>query len=151
VVKGRRGTSLDHFFVLPTFAGIFMYPTFINDGTVSENVKDIWYITLPALFNVGWASVQISHMSIVNQLSNSVNKKDKLVNNRNGFTYAANIVVLSSALIVFIASDNTVTQFRILCAICLISGCCTTGFYMSNIREVKLSNEAKYYDKLYKN
>jgi len=46
------------FFVLPTFAGIFMYPEFINDPTVtSENMKNLWYITLPALFNVGWASV----------------------------------------------------------------------------------------------
>ena len=139
------------FFVLPTFAGIFMYPNFINDPTVtSENMKNLWYITLPALFNVGWASVQISHMSIVNQLSYSVNKKDQLVNNRNGFTYAANIVVLSGALRVFLAFDNPIDQFRILCAMCLIFGCCSTGFYMLNIREVKLSEEAKYLDKLYK-
>jgi len=52
------------FFVIPCFMGIFSYPWFIPD--FSENERNAWYITLPALFNVGWAAVQISHMSIVN-------------------------------------------------------------------------------------
>ena len=54
-------------FVIPCFAGIFSYPPWIDKLSVSG--KNIWYCSLPALFNVGWASVQISHMSIVNQLS----------------------------------------------------------------------------------
>lgn len=61
-------------FVVPTFLGIFIYPSFINelilkpDGTpvtdedgrtesVNPTLRQAWYITLPALFNVGWASV----------------------------------------------------------------------------------------------
>mgnify|MGYP000845258060 CR=1 FL=1 len=48
--------------VIPCFAGIFAYPAFVNkmdpDGTVSHlTFQAAWYITLPALFNVGWASV----------------------------------------------------------------------------------------------
>ena len=56
---------------------------------------------MPALFNVGWASVQLSHMAIVNDLSASNRRRDLLVNNRNGFTYAANILVLLIALALF--------------------------------------------------
>lgn len=45
-------------------------------------------------------------MAIVNNLSNSNQMRDKLVNNRNGFTYAANITVLSFALLLFnVVSD----------------------------------------------
>ena len=56
-------------FVIPTFLGIFIYPPGINDvcalgeeGCTAGEVKNptlqaAWYITLPALFNVGWAAV----------------------------------------------------------------------------------------------
>ena len=49
-------------FVAPTFLGIFIYPEFINKtdefGVIkNETLQSAWYITLPALFNVGWASV----------------------------------------------------------------------------------------------
>jgi Na+/melibiose symporter-like transporter len=95
-------------FVIPCFMGIFSYPNFVNDGTFSDNQKRIWYTTLPALFNVGWASVQISHMSIVNSLSASNRKRDMLANNRNGFTFGANITVLSFALILFHYCDSAI-------------------------------------------
>jgi len=60
--------------VIPCFAGIFLYPPFVNEtetGVEGGPIKHktfqaVWYLTLPALFNVGWASVQISNMSIVN-------------------------------------------------------------------------------------
>ena len=64
---------------------------------------------LPALFNVGWASAQISHMVVVNDLSASNRRRDKLVNNRNGFTYAANILILVSALALFEVVESPVT------------------------------------------
>jgi Na+/melibiose symporter-like transporter len=98
--------------VIPCFLGIFSYPPFINDpkkdGKINETLQAAWYITLPALFNVGWASVQISHMSIVNQLSYSGTRRDVMVNNRNAFTYFANITVLSFALLFFVTVDNAV-------------------------------------------
>ena len=141
--------------VIPCFMGIFAYPDFVNKtnslGEIeSPNFRIAWYITLPALFNVGWASVQISNMSIVNQLSNSNRMRDKLVNNRNGFTYAANIVVLTLALIMFLYVSNKVKQFRMMCFISLGLGILTSLFYMFVIREVKLTEEAEKYDFEYK-
>ena len=58
--------------VAPAFLSIFFGFEFFSSATG----KDIWYITFPAIFNIGWASVQISHMAIVNQLSYSQRKRD---------------------------------------------------------------------------
>jgi len=105
---------------------------------------------LPAIFNVGWASAQISHMVVVNDLSASNRRRDLLVNNRNGFTYAANILILVSALILFEVIESPVTQFRILCLITVGVGSCTSLFYFFQTKEKKLVQEAKDYDKAYK-
>jgi hypothetical protein len=61
--------------VVPCFYGIWDYPDFINKPWKEElnedemNIQALWYIGLPALFNLGWSSVQVAHMSIVNQLT----------------------------------------------------------------------------------
>ena len=83
--------------VIPSFLCIFLDPSFpTTSGT------NVWYITWPAIFNVGWASVQIAHLAIVNQLSYSQRKRDKMVVYRNGFTYIANIFVLALSLVLFL-------------------------------------------------
>ena len=132
-------------FVIPCFMGIFTDPTFILDN-LSENQRNAWYVTLPGLFNVGWASVQISHMAIVNNLSASNQKRDRLSNNRNGFTYAANITVLSFALLLFNVVSDPKKQFRYLCLIAMSIGAFSSIFYVLNINEVRLTKEGKEYD-----
>lgn len=82
--------------VLPSFMGIFVSPSFSSD-----TAKFYYYVSLPALFNVGWACVQNSNMSIVNSLTYSSQKRDHLISLRNGFTYIANFSVLIVALILF--------------------------------------------------
>lgn len=81
-------------------------------------------------------------MSIVNQLSYSQRRRDRMVNNRNGFTYAANITVLVLALILFVSVPNPVTVFSILTCIALGIGFCTTMFYVMTIKELPLSKKA---------
>lgn len=132
--------------VIPCFMGIFSYPAFVNgsnngegDDGFSENAKRAWYTALPALFNIGWASVQISHMAIVNGLSASNRKRDELANNRNGFTFAANITILSFALLFFNAVGSSIDQFRYLCFLALGLGSFSSLFYMFTINEVRLS------------
>lgn len=50
-------------FVIPTFFSIFFHFEFVNKldpdtGKVANpTLQTVWYLTLPALFNVGWASV----------------------------------------------------------------------------------------------
>jgi Na+/melibiose symporter-like transporter len=89
-------------------------------------------------------------MSIVNQLSYSNRQRDQLSNNRNGFTYAANITVLSFALLLFLTVSDAVLQFRYLCLISLTLGLFSSLFYIIQIKEVKLSEEAKHFDHEYK-
>ena len=44
---------------VPVYIGIYGYPMFINeqdeDGNFDDAKRRAWYITLPALVNVGWA------------------------------------------------------------------------------------------------
>lgn len=85
--------------VLPCFFGIFLTPLG-NDLPVSGG-KVGYYIALASLFNVGWASVQIANMSVVNSLTYSTQRRDELVASRNTFTYIANITVLVTSLLLF--------------------------------------------------
>ena len=98
-------------------------------------------------------------MAIVNSLSASNRRRDKMVNYRNSFTYAANISILILALILFSgvgqASDkdlvaNAMTEFRILTIFTLGVGICTSLFYMIVIREVQLTERATVLDVRYK-
>jgi Na+/melibiose symporter-like transporter len=66
---------------------------------------------LPAIFNVGWASVQISNMAVVNSITYSTQRRDRLISLRNGFTYVANLAVLSVALILFAIMKDPIAQF----------------------------------------
>ena len=91
--------------VAPAFLCIFVGFNFFN----SQGGENAWYLIFPAVFNIGWAAVQISHLAIVNQLSYSQRKRDKMVVYRNGFTYAANIFVLALALVLFVTVDSQVT------------------------------------------
>jgi Na+/melibiose symporter-like transporter len=105
---------------------------------------------MPAIFNVGWAAVQISHMAIVNQLSYGQRRRDTMVNGRNIFTYVANIFMLSLSLILFLSIPSATACFRILTVVCLSLGGVTTLFYVFSIKEVPLSKEAKEFDTQYK-
>jgi Na+/melibiose symporter-like transporter len=146
---GKRNTwyFMGTILVLPSFTGIFVTtPSFLK----TERQENIWYCVLPAIFNIGWASVQIAHMSIVNQLSFSQRRRDRMVNYRNGFTYIANICVLSVALVLFVVVANPATSFTILCLMCIGVGSCSSLFYSINIREKTLTSEALIMEAAYK-
>ena len=71
----------------------------------NQGMKIFYYVLFPSLFNVGWASLQIAHMSLVPSLSSSRIRRDKLNGMRNTFTYVANFVVLGMAFILFIVIE----------------------------------------------
>lgn len=85
-------------------------------------------------------------MALVNQLSTSNRRRDNLSNNRNGFTYAANITVLSLALLFFIIIDNNIDQFRYLIFSTVALGVVSSLFFMFTINEPKLTQQAVHYD-----
>ena len=146
---GKRNTwyYFGSLLVIPSFAGIFVKtPKFLN----TTESKTIWYCVLPSIFNIGWASVQIAHMAIVNSLTFSMTKRDRMVTNRNALTYGANITVLSLSLLLFLFIQDSATSFTVLCLICLSFGSCTTLFYISQINEKYLVREAARLELIYK-
>lgn len=72
-----------------------------------------------------------------------------MINSRNGFTYAANIAMLSFSMILFIFEKHSIMQFRVLGSSCVLLGIITTIFYVLNIRETRLSAEAEFKEKMY--
>jgi Na+/melibiose symporter-like transporter len=104
---------------------------------------------MPSLFNVGWASVQISNLAIVPLISYSQRRRDEMVNGRNIFTYLANIIMLTMSLILF-AFITSAWSFRILAVVCTLMGGCTSIWYIIQIKEVPLSLKAKELDQAYK-
>lgn len=141
--------------VIPSFSGIWMYLPFVNQMDDAGNITDTnfqyaWYLTMPAIFNLGWASVQISNMAIVNSLTCSNRRRDKLANNRNGLTAGANICILTFALISFVFIDNKANQFRLMAGVALAVGCSASLFYICTIKEVKMERAALILDKKYK-
>lgn len=109
-----------------------------------------YFITLPALFNIGWAAVQIATMSVVVGLTFSNNRRDKLVSLRNGFTYISNLFTLVIAIIYIVNLDDSILIFRLLAGTLTVIGLFTSIFYIVFIPEVKLSELAIKYDKAYR-
>lgn len=72
-----------------------------------------------------------------------------MINSRNGFTYAANITVLTLALILFNTNLDDVWKFRCLLFFCLAAGFCTTIFYVSTMKETKFARTAEILEEKY--
>jgi len=64
-------------------------------------LKVIYYILFGCLFGIGWAFLQVSHMSLVPSLTTSRIRRDRLNSFRNTFTYLANFAVLGTSLVFF--------------------------------------------------
>jgi Na+/melibiose symporter-like transporter len=117
-----------------------------------DNLRLAYYLILPALFNIGWAAVQISTMSVVVSISQSQTRRDRLVSLRNGFTYVSSLSVLILAAIFFRIIDDPTEKFKVLMYVVTCVGVCMSIFYIVfvGIQEVRLTNDAQYYDQIYR-
>lgn len=106
-------------------------------------VSLIWYSFFAAMFNIGWASIQISHMSLIPSLTPIKETKDKLIGIRNGFTYISNIAVLILAFILIKTLKEPNLQFSILSIIVLAVGVIINILFIFFIDEVELSKVAQ--------
>ena len=135
--------------VTPSIFLLFFNPSFVQDveknadDDKSLNFRDWWFLIAHGIFEFAWAGCQISHLSIVNQLSASNRMRDRLVNLRNGFTYAANFTVLGLAFVFFRLVEDPITQFRLLSGSAVLLGTITSVYFMAVINEPKLTAEAK--------
>jgi GPH family glycoside/pentoside/hexuronide:cation symporter len=147
------GKRMPWYFVgsMMTFPCFFLslsHPEFINKKDengepLNYEGKAVFYIFLSAIINIGWAFVQISHMSMVNSLTFSNRKRDELTNNRSSFTYTAYVISLLCSLVCFMTISNVVYQFKCLSLLMVIVGILSSLFFIFQIKEPKLTEEAR--------
>ncbi|CDW85081.1 UNKNOWN [Stylonychia lemnae] len=130
--------------VIPSIFCLFVYPE------LDQTSEVYYYIALASTFNIGFACVQISNMAIVNSITFSSQRRDRLISLRNGFTYVANFTVLTSALIIFVLLRDQIWQFRVLGFTIAVFGTLTSIFYLISLREPFLVKEAKRLQKAFK-
>lgn len=82
--------------VILCFLGVFGYCfvcAFIKDREPTSVEKTVSFSIFAALFNVGWASVQVSHMAMVPELSHDDGERVMLNSARYAFTVLSNVAV----------------------------------------------------------
>ncbi|CAD8115390.1 unnamed protein product [Paramecium sonneborni] len=122
----------------------------VNDNTI---VQAIYYTVFPAVFNFGWASLQISHMSLVPSLTCSRSRRDKLNSIRNTFQFIAVLIVYATALIFFSLANSaegsdSAQAFQYLSLICVAIGTATSVFFIIQINEPKLTSDCTKYARI---
>ncbi|XP_015584626.1 major facilitator superfamily domain-containing protein 12 isoform X2 [Ricinus communis] len=70
-------------------------------GTNSSTIETVSYSIFAAIFNVGWAATQVSHMSMVNCISLNSTSRVVMASCRNAFTMVANLSLYAIALTIF--------------------------------------------------
>ncbi|XP_028097045.1 major facilitator superfamily domain-containing protein 12-like [Camellia sinensis] len=112
-------------------------------GTNSYTVQTIGYATFAAIFNVGWAATQVSHMSMVNCITLNSTSRVVLASCRNAFTMVANLSLYVVAFVVFHVSTSTTPvdveiQYRWIAYVSIFIGCCFVGIFYLRTKEPRL-------------
>ena len=112
--------------ILVPLSFIFAFQECLLCSFLSEDSQDIgvllWYCCFAVFFNIGWACIQISHISMIPSLSPLKEIRDKLIGIRNGFTYISFITVLLLAFILINTVSAPQVQFLILSVSIVILG-----------------------------
>nr|POE95642.1 major facilitator superfamily domain-containing protein 12 [Quercus suber] len=109
-------------------------------GTSSSTLETVGYSLFAAIFNVGWAATQVSHMSMVNCITLNSTSRVVLTSCRNAFTMIANLSLYAVALIVFaVTKANTYAdfenQYRWIVYSSIFIGCCSVGIFLFGTKE----------------
>ncbi|EGR32149.1 major facilitator superfamily protein, putative [Ichthyophthirius multifiliis] len=105
----------------------------------NTNLQYFYFIFFPSFFNIGWSCIQISHMSLLPQLTCSRIKRDKLNNLRITFTFVANSIIFICGLFIFQFLQDYNYDFEVIGYIVLFLGGFFSILFLFNINERKLS------------
>uniref|UniRef100_A0A0E0K996 Major facilitator superfamily (MFS) profile domain-containing protein n=1 Tax=Oryza punctata TaxID=4537 RepID=A0A0E0K996_ORYPU len=114
-------------------------------GTDSYLVRTIGYSFFAAVFNIGWAATQVSHMSMVNCMTLNSTSRVALASCRNAFTMVANLGLYAIALVVFAlvstkACSDIVLQYRWIAYVSIFVGCCFLVVFYAGTKEPTLQS-----------
>ncbi|XP_011041985.1 PREDICTED: major facilitator superfamily domain-containing protein 12-like [Populus euphratica] len=112
-------------------------------ASCSPIIETISYSTFAAIFNVGWAATQVSHMSMVNCISLNSTSRVVMTSCRNAFTMVANLSLYAVALVVFSTTKATThsdieNQYRWIAYTSIFIGCCFVGIFHLGTKEPRL-------------
>ncbi|XP_048323207.1 uncharacterized protein LOC107434079 isoform X2 [Ziziphus jujuba] len=112
-------------------------------ATSSSTLETVSYSTFAAIFNVGWAATQVSHMSMVNCITLNSTSRVVLASCRNAFTMVANLSLYGVALIVFNVTPakthaDIQNQYRWIAYLSIFIGCCFVGIFHLGTKEPRL-------------
>ncbi|XP_057513807.1 uncharacterized protein LOC130795612 isoform X2 [Actinidia eriantha] len=124
-------------------------------GSNSSTLQTIGYSTFAAIFNVGWAATQVSHMSMVNCITLNSISRVVLASCRNAFTMVANLSLYAVAFVVFHVSTSkkiqeVENQYRWIAYSSIVIGCCFVGIFYLGTKEPRLKQgvEGKSYARI---
>jgi Na+/melibiose symporter-like transporter len=136
--------------VVLSFSLIFQKCPFTSENKFTKEMLELmYYISLPCLFNIGWASVQVSHMSLLPSISINRKNKDLMVRLRTAFTFVAQLSCLFLSFIIFYFVEDKFLQYSVLSLSCVFIGILTSFGFCFGCPEVALSkNIDKYYEEM---
>ncbi|VFQ75879.1 unnamed protein product [Cuscuta campestris] len=116
-------------------------------GFSSPLLETIGYSLFAAIFNIGWAATQVSHMSMVNCITMNSTSRVVLASCRNAFTMVANLSLYGVAFIAFNYSTSgkiadVENEYRWIAYISIFIGCCFVGMFLLGTKEPRLKQEA---------
>ncbi|KAL2330918.1 hypothetical protein Fmac_018499 [Flemingia macrophylla] len=122
------------------FGGCLPCTMFSSNSATFETVS---YSVFAAIFNVGWAATQVSHMSMVSCITLNSTSRVALASCRNAFTMVANLGLYAVALLIFsVISGKTHAdvqhQYRWIAYVSIFIGCCFVGVFHLATKEPRL-------------
>jgi len=82
--------------------------------TAEPTQRLVYYSIFAALFNIGWASVQVSHMALLPSITLNKKKKDYMTRIRTGFTFFAQTLTLVFSFVFFRLINDRILQYKAL-------------------------------------
>jgi Na+/melibiose symporter-like transporter len=128
--------------VLLTFTLIFVK---IIPEDSSDSLTLFYYCLCASLFNIGWASVQVSHMALLPSISLSKKNKDMMNRIRTGFTFLAQTSALLISFFFFWLVDDKIQQYEVLAISCVSLGIITSVIFLFLCRENVLTRNIPLY------
>ncbi|XP_020521950.1 major facilitator superfamily domain-containing protein 12 isoform X2 [Amborella trichopoda] len=116
-------------------------------GIDSPTLRTIGYSIFAAIFNVGWAATQVSHMSMVNCITLNSTSRVALTSCRNAFTMVANLSLYTIAFVVFkvingTTSDGIEKQYRWIAYFSIFVGSCFVCLFLFGTKEPRLKQHS---------
>lgn len=114
-------------------------------GSDSSTLQTIGYSLFAAIFNIGWAATQVSHMSMVNCMTLNATSRVVLASCRNAFTMVANLSLYAVAFAVFGLSKarthaDIENEYRWIAYTSIFIGCCFVFIFLYGTKEPRLKD-----------